>query len=575
MKPSRPQTPLTPSSHGDNPPRDAVGAAHRPTAAWKHPSVWGPTLLLAGLYALMGARGWLPFHTNDDVAIIGILRGVPAVAPSGFTLQLSPWYGEGLAFLYRFWPSGHWYELAIVSCYVLGFGWILRSMRHNGWTLTSMLLAMVTCIMGFLLWQPGFTLVAQFLTAAAVAPLITQLPTKPLRRLSRGEVCMSIFLMLLGIGYRVDAAGLALGVATIGFAILRGREIIGGNREVWRAMAVLAVLFGMLLAGRVISAAIPASPEAARWREYNTRRAAILDYSSAVYDPAWENRLGLSHNDFNILTNHMAMDFGPFRLERLKMIPLNAPSLTVRGVVSTVMTSMGPEAFIIMIAVALACLFRPRLLLVAGSTLLILCLVQWHYDRLPPRVLLPPLGLLAMMSVGAIERPRGFGRWFYCHAMVGLVLSASWVVAHSLPGQLAWIRRLDRNESRVRQFCDAHGIDRLLFWNGTPGSMLLFRDPAGCAGISYGLGGWDSSHPAKLAARRKYFGDDLFAGVRRPGTYHCLVGLPARQLTLKVLFREHGLPHTRLEKVFHSGPVVLYQVVCEDDAASQPVQSGL
>ena len=575
MEASSPQTSLTPSSDVDVSPRDALSAARRPTAAWKHPSVWAPTLLLAGLYALLGARGWLPFHTNDDVAIIGILRGVPAVAPSGFTLQLSPWYGEVLAFLYRSWPSGHWYELAILACYVLSFGWILRSMRRNGWTLTRMLLAMVTGIMGFLLWQPGFTLVAQFLTAAAVAPLITQLPSKPLRSLSRGEVSVSIVLLLLGIGYRVDAAGLALGVATVGFAILRGREMLGRNREAWRAMAMLAVLFGVVLAGWITSAAIPASPQAARWREYNARRAAILDYSAAVYQPAWEKSLGLSRNDFDILTNHMAMDFGPFRLERLKMIPLNAPSLTLREVVSTVMTSMGPEAFIILAAVALACLFRPRLLPVAGSTLLILCLIQWRYDRLPPRVLLPPLGLLAMMSVGAIGRPQGLGRWFCCHATVGLVLSASWVVSQSLPSQLAWIRRSDRNESRVRQFCNAHGIDRLLFWNGNPGSLLLFRDPAGCAPISYGLGGWDSSHPAKLAAGRKDFGDDLFAGICRPGTYHCLVGTPARHLTLKVLFKEHGLPHTRLNAVSQYKDAVIYHVVSNDEPASQPVQSGL
>ena len=519
----------------------------------------------------MGVCGCLPFHTRDDGDIVGLLRGVPGVLPSGFTLMLSPWYGNALSFLYQSWPSGYWYDLAILSCYLLGYWWILCSMRRNGWKLTGMLLATIACVMGFLLWQPGFTLAGQFLTAAAVAPLITQIPSRPLRRLSRGEVLMSAVLILLATAYRVDSAGLALGVTIAGFGILHGKEILGLRREALHATGILGLLLGMVGIGFFTSAAFPASLEADRWLEYNNRRAAIQDYSRAVYDPSWAKSLGFSPNDFTVLTHHMSMDSGPFALERLKNIPLNASKPILRGVVPAVMESIG-EALIIMTAVALACVLRPKLLPVVVSTLLILCLVQWHFDRLPPRVLLPPLGLLALMSVGVIGDQQGRGRLLCRLTAAGLMLSAAGVVWDSLSTRFVGIQGMVQNESLVRDFCNANGIDRLLFWNGKPGSLLLFRDPMACAAISYDLGGWDSSHPARLAAGRKAFGEDIFAGVCRPGTYHCLMGAHVKHRALQRFLKEHGLGHTRIETVFQSGQAVLYHVVSDDDAASQPVQ---
>ena len=562
----------TPHCNASKPSRDAAGIPLPWREVWTHPSVWCPTLVLAGLYTLMGACGWLHYHTRDDADIIGLLRGVAGVQPSGFTLMLSPWYGNALSFFYQSWPWGYWYDLAIISCYVLGYWWILYSMRRNGWKLSGMLLATIACVMGFLLWQPAFTLAGGFLTAAAVAPLITQIPPKPLRRLSRGEVLMSVVLILLATGYRVDAAGLALVVALAGFGILRGKEILGLRREAMHATGILGLLLGMVVIGWITSGAFPASLEADRWREYNNRRIAIQDYSRAVYDPSWEKSLGFSSNDFTMISYHMSMDSGFFSSERLKNIPLNASKPSLRDVIAAVMESMGAEALIIMTAVALACVLRPRLLPAAVSTLLILCLVQWHFDRLPPRVSLPPLGLLALMSVGAIGDQQGRARLLCRLTAAGLVLSTAWVVSHSLPGRLARIQGMVRNESRVRDFCNVHGIDRLLFWNAKTSSLLLFRDPMACAAISYDLGGWDSSHPARLAAGRKAYGEDIFAGVCRPGTYHCLMGPPEKHRALQIFLKEHGPGHTRFETVFQSGNTVLYRVVSDDAAATQPVK---
>lgn len=542
----------------------------RQTSIWTHPSVWGPTLLLVGLYVLLGACGWTPFHTRDDADIVGLLTGAHGVAPTGFTLMLSPWYGSGLAFLYQRWPAGHWYDLALLACYVLSFGWIVASMRRNGWAPASIFLAAAALVMGFLLWQPGFTLAAQFLTAAAVAPLVTQRPSQPLRRLSHGEVVASVVLILLGTAYRVEAAGLSLCVAAAGFAILRVSEIVGRRRQAWRSVMVLVLLFGVVLVSRATSATLPASAEAARWRQYNARRAAIQDYGRAGSDAAWQNSLGLSLNDLAMLTHSMSMDSGPFALERLKMIPLDAPRQTPAEVVSALVASMGSQAIIVLAAVALGCLFRPRLLLVVASTLLILCLVQWQYHRLLPRVLLPPLGILAMMCVGAVEPQRKPARWFCRLAALGLLLCSCTLATQSLRDRVAVIRDRARDESAVRDFCQAHGVDRLLFWNGRAGSLLLFRDPAACAAISCDLGGWEGSHPARLAASREILGEDLFLGACRPGTYHCLMGDRLKHPMLMAFFREHGLPGTRVETVFQSGAAVVYRVVSEDAATSWP-----
>jgi len=533
---------------------------------------WVPLFFLFA-YIVLGCAGALAYYINDDVGIIYILQQGEYHTPATHSVL-----GFILKWLYTWKETFFWYALFITMAYVAGIGrlfLLLAACRKLSYPV--MLLVTAFVLLGLLPFQPNATILSLLLAMVAILPFLIE-NVEQASSVSFKTVLSSFIFLFVACLYRSPAVFLMTGCA-LGIHVLlnirrsaqpypptetndfRKRAVIITGMMVF---AFLMHMFNLFLYNR--------SPEHSRLLEYNMYRHNFTDSSRYRYTPALQ-KLGISENDFHMMTFFMGIDSPPLHLENLKRVPpvpAFNPDRMGAGLKRAVYALTHGQALILTAFLLFTSVFSRQARIISGGTVLTLLLIALYTCRMVPRICLPFLTFGAV-TVTAFLGP-GFHnivsrkrKPFFYTAIMMVLLAALWM---TLKQQTALIDNQKRELAMagpVWRFCEANNIQTAACWPGavSDGRHVLFTPiqwPKTPRRLHF-IGGWTGSYPKILQRLRSTYGHDIYAGLALPGTYHLVMNASTHASIFERFIQEHGPKGAAPQLLLVSGRTRLYRIV--------------
>ena len=530
----------------------------------------GITLFFPVVYIILGCTGGLIFGSNDDAAIIYITSGMGDF----HTGSVHPILGWMLRFLYYWKPNFFWYDLIIVLVYTAGiFRFTILFRRYQTFS-SDILILLISCILlGFLPFQPNFTFLSFMLAIVAVFPVLAG-DCEEAACHSLGNVMVCLLFLFGACLYRTKAALLTVGCALVIYLLLTVCESIKlcPKSSLWNFWRRAIILIGMACLATLLHAVkiytYTALPDYNRYREYTKYRVAFTDLNRYRYNQAYEN-LNISENDFNLMIRFKGIDSPPLHLENLKRLPSVSigENWRIRAGLNKVFRLLKQKSSMILLTILLcACLLSRPAQIVSAVCLAVIAAVAVVTSRMKLRVLLPILTLSTIMSIHyvGVNFKKPYSRTgriaftiFYC-----LILSLALILTCQFQYSKINTRiKILETAAPIWEYCDKENIEAAALWvHAIPGGnkRLFVSDKLQHKTRFYRIGGWTGSLPNRLNELRTFYGQDIYAGLAKIGTYHIFSRL--QKDLFETFVKEHGQENAEPRVLYETKDTVLYRI---------------
>ena len=365
------------------------------------------TLLFPVLYVVLASSDLLIFHTNDDPAVIAIMKGTLA-EPDYHVKPVHSILGYVFMCLYSWKPDFFWYDLFMVSFYCLGITRILIIFSvHNRLYFPISLLLLTSILVGFLPFQPNFTFLSFLLTFAAIFPFIVNDKREFLGFTNR-NVFFSFLMLFIACLYRDLSAFIMTGCAFLVYMSLAVSEHKKKkSTEIFlkifskRAFILIGMVGFTLFMHFVNIYSHRIIPEYDRYVEYDKYRSGIADFNNYRYNKTFEE-LGISLNDYYLMRNFWGIDAPPLHLEnlrRLKPVVIYEYWRIRNGLMTTFHTMKYKSSLIILSILVLISFYFYQTWIISGVCLASIVAVATYTSRMGLRVFLPIMALALITSI--------------------------------------------------------------------------------------------------------------------------------------------------------------------------------
>ncbi|SET29833.1 hypothetical protein [Hymenobacter actinosclerus] len=512
-------------------------------------------LLPLGLLLLSGGLLGTYFETNDDLAILGMVRGITTAAPQTDLYLYFHGYAALWTWLYAAWPLVPWYGLTL---YGLLYGatvlvaavlnQLLRPHLPPGprFLVLGLLFGLAWLEHGF--WF-NYTRVPLLLAGATLLYTATRYTARGWRVLVPG-------LLLVGAAAGIRPGGALLGLLAAAPAAwwLAGRPALG-------------VLAGQLLLVGALALMVGQSETAAAYRRFDTRVAFFNDYRLATAPPAAQlpdptDRLALTAAR-RWMYSDSTLTSEAFFNRVVQVRPADYLRHTAPAKLARTLLGLGRDYFPLLLLLGLSALAvgqgRPtgqRLFWAVQLGFTGLLLGLGTLLKLPPRVALPLLdfwllaNLIFVVRRGLLPR-RPLATRATRLAGLALLLATGAYAYKTAHRRHVLQQERATNEQQLRQLLTAAGRSAVLVTDGLAEAYKSYSPfaprpwAAGPPRVLM-LTGWPSYSPAQpqlLAALTgtRAFGPALARLVRRPDIGWVLTPGGARLLNARLALEGSGL----------------------------------
>ena len=535
----------------------------------KYSKAWiGIAILFPVLYIALGSTGALIFHVNDDPAVISITKW----SRDFHTEVVHSITGWIFMSLYSWKSDFFWYDLIIVLVYSAGISrfFILFSRYRKLSCEVSILL--VSCILlGFLPFQPNFTFLSLMLSIVAIFPFLVG-DIEEVLCLSLRNVIVSFLFLIGACLYRSLSAFMIVGCALGIHTLLASCEAIkkcpkSSLKNFWRRAGMLIGMacFALLMHLANIYS-YTAFPDYSRYLQYDNYRRDFTDFHKYSYNSTF-GELGISKNDFALMKSFKGIDSPPLHLENLKKLP----SLPVGKIwririgLKNALKSLNHMSSKILLAILLcSCLFSRRAQIISGVCLGSIAAIAIYTSRMNLRVCLPFLTLGAITCIFFLSSELKKHNLRRSKVDITFICVLVLILAVFLTGKFQYSKishriKMLESASPIWKFCNKKNIKSAAIWvQAIPGAnkRLFFSGKRQRTTRLYSIGGWTGYLPKRLRKLKEIYGQDIYAGLAKPGTYHIF---SRRQKALFETFvKEHGHGNAEPRALLETKFSVLY-----------------
>ncbi|MEW6079356.1 MAG: hypothetical protein AB1724_16235 [Thermodesulfobacteriota bacterium] len=522
-------------------------------------------------YVLLGYSKNLIFHLNDDVYVMLLAKSGEYHTPD--THSILGWIFKTL---YSWKADFFWYDFFLVMFYIVCVSRLIFIFTADETLSFPLGALLISCIfLGFLPFQPNFTIISIFLAATALLPYFTE-GVKEANAFKPKDLIISGGLFFFACLYRSPAAFLAAGCAVIIFSGLALYERIGKKKRTGRKyfLKVAAIMAGMMVFSlwmhilNIYMYKTDAGYE--RVIEYDAYRRGFVDYFRYSYDPSYP-AYGISVNDFNLMRHFMGIDSPPLHLENLKELPKVSWFSTRRmahGFSNTLHCFRHSCALMLVLILLGMSVVSRRARICAAVPILMIFLVGTVTCRMPLRVCLPFLSLGFLTALISI-RPELQGRdrlkrnvFLYGFVAIVSILSLSVAGLYHHEKVNGYNNDL-KSAERLWKFAGERHISSMAYWPlaATFDNWILFSPAPLPASIQLNrIGGWAGSYPHTIKHFQQIYGQNIYKGLAQPGTFHAVMNHPVSIPYFEAFIKEHGPDHAVPTVVFKTQRTVFYVI---------------
>lgn len=522
-------------------------------------------------YILLGYSKNLIFHLSDDAYVILLAKSGEFHTPD--THSMLGWL---LKTAYSWHPEFFWYDSSIVLFYMLGISRILFVFNTYAKRSFATFILLISCILlGFLPFQPNFTILSMFLTVAAILPCFIG-ASEGVSIFTRKNLAITVLFVLLACLYRSPAVFLTAGCAlTILSALILYERSIKRNRERTISFLKPAALMSGIMAFALFMSFLniymyKVDPEYQRVIEYDAYRRGFVDYFRYSYDqsyPAYD----ISLNDFNLMRHFMGIDSPPLHLENLKALPqvsiFNTRRMTY-GFLRALNCLKHSCALMLILILLVISIFSRRAQICAAIPIFLIFLIGIITCRMHLRVCLPLLSFGVLTGLIFISsKPQNHSmpkRFFYFNFFVILLaVMAITVAAGYQQKKVSQYKNDLKSAARLWAFCDKFQINNIAYWPlaATFDNWILFSSAPLPESIKLNrIGGWAGSYPKTIKKLQMIYGQDIYKGLAKPGTFHVVMNHSISAPYFETFIREHGPDQALPTVVFKTKRTLLYLV---------------
>lgn len=346
------------------------------------------------------------FETNDDRTMRSIINGTFTGKPDGHAIFMSYILGWILSRLYILIPNVPWYGLFFGLCIVMSAYLVLseilfRSYKDKAERITGCVIAVLLffCIYlnSFIVQQ--FTIVAGILAGTAVFSILT-----------KKKNVVSILFMAFAFMVRKNVFLMASPfiIAATLWNIIYDNGKIKVGQFLKKSVPILVIIISIFSVGTIVENMAYSSADWKQYKEYNTARAQLYDYTSIMPYEDCEKQLtesGIDRNTYSLIQTYnifMNNEIDAKTLKKVKEInDINSDSTSIVNKAIKIMISMIKAMIkdywhyniilLILYTVVLVNYFKPKKNLCAFGFLVIIGKYTMVYyllfsGRLPDRV---------------------------------------------------------------------------------------------------------------------------------------------------------------------------------------------
>ena len=529
------------------------------------------SLVFLALYILLGYTGNLVYHIIDDPAVISITKRGDFRTP--YTHSILGWFFMSL---YSWKGDFFWCDLLIVMIYsavICRFFFLFNVYRKLSYPVAILLISCV--LLGFMPFQPNFTFLAMFLSIVAIFPFLVG-DTEDAPCLSWRNLNISFLFLFAACLYRSLAVIMIVGCGLGIHILLATCEVIkkcpeSSVKNFWRRTGILVGMACFALFMHFINMYIyTSSPEYARQIEYDKYRLGFTDYNKYKYNKTFEE-LGISKNDFDLMSNYFGIDSPPLQLENLRRLP-SVPVQEIRRMnigLRQALRSLSNKDSLVLLAILLcASLFSRQAQVTSVVCIASIIAIAIFTSRMLPRVYLPFLAFGAITSIFFLGSELQIDNLRRSRVDFCFLFFLVFILAFLANVKFQYLKIDEQTKNLKRavsiwEFCQKSNINQVAHWPlaTSDGNRILFtsvKQPRATR-INY-IGNWMDSYPKRLKKLREIYGQDIYAGLARPGTYHLVRKRSKIQTRFETFVREHGPENAEPRVMFDTERTVLYQI---------------
>lgn len=529
------------------------------------------SLVFLAFYILLGTTGTLLYRSNDDPAVISITKSGDFHTP--YSHSALAWVFMSL---YSWKKDFFWYDLFIVTIYSVGICrlfFLFGFYRKLSFPVATLLISCV--LLGFLPFQPDFTPLAMLMSIGAIFPFLVG-DTEEARCLSWRNVLISSLFLLGACLQRSSAVLLIVGCALGVHVLLAAWETIkkcpqSSVKDFWGRAGILLGMAGFAVSMYLINMVIfTSSAEYGRQIEYDMYRRGFTDFNKYRYNKNFEE-LGISKNDFHLMTSFMGIDSPPLHLENLRKLP-SVPTLNMwrvkKGLEEALHSLKNRFSLILLAVLFFISLSSARARVSSGVCIASIVVIAIFTSRMLLRVCLPILAFGVITSIFFLESERqkknlkkGGLDYFFLYFLVFIL-----TLIFSVRYQYSRIDRRMKDLKMVEpmwEFCEKRNIESVAHWISatSSGNKFLFTSVQRRESPrKNSIGGWTGSYPQRLRQLRQIYGQDIYAGLAWPGTFHLVQNHLVARILFETFVREHGPENATPRIIFETKHTVLYQI---------------
>lgn len=526
-----------------------------------------PTLAFLCFYILAGYSKNLIFHLNDDAYVILMAKSGEFHTPD--THSILGWFFKTV---YSWQADFFWYDFFMVLFYMAAISRLFFIFNAYQTLSFSGLLLVISCILvGFLPFQPNFTILSIFLTIVALLPYLIG-EAKGISPFTWKNSALSGLFVIIACLYRSPAVFLTAGTALMIHSALSIHERIrkgkGGSKgHFLRPAAYISgiIAFSLFMQGLNVYL-YKIYPEYDRLIDYDKYRKGFVDYFRYSYDQSYQ-ACGISSNDFNLMRHFMGIDSPPLDLENLEKLPrvsIFNPRRLMLGFFNTCHCLKQSCALTLLLILLCVSVFSRRSQICAAVSLLVIFLIGIVTCRMHLRVCLPLLAFGTLTALMFI-RPelKKHKKWPLPFIIIIVSIMTLVVAARYQLEKVGQYKHDLKSAARLWKFCESHHIDNLAYWPlaVTFDNRILFSaDPLPASIRLNRIGGWTGSYPRTIKTLQNIYGENIYKGLAQPGTFHLVMNHPMLAPYFETFIKEHGPDKARPTIVFKTNRTILYLV---------------
>jgi hypothetical protein len=309
------------------------------------------------------------------------------------------------------------------------------------------------------------------------------------------------------------------------------------------------------------------SPEYDRAFEYEKYRSGFTDFKKYKYNKTFED-LGISINDYMLMSRFMGIDSPPLNLEnleKLKSVSVLAKWRIRKGLGLAYLSFKNPFSLLLLVILFCGCLISRQVRVISAVCIASIVAIAIYTCRMKYRICLPVLAMGTIISTifiqselkeGTPQIKEGFYSLFFLVFISAIYLTAEYQ-HKTLDTRITRLKR----SAHIWEFCEKENINSVVYWvTAIPGgNKRMFFSGNRLRGTRlHVVGGWGGSYPKRLKKLREIYGQDIYGGLARPGTYHLFPR--NKKAVFETFVKEHGPKKVEPTVLLETNDTVLFLI---------------